>query len=167
MWQRWKMSSYPQKGNFKHNIENQRSAFLCFTAEQQQTKSAGRLTLHSSCRRWGHLSSPSHRAALRGRKKQMREMKSVYSECRGGDVQTKLNQWGETTWISESQDEKERTSKSSTTCRLAVFFFKMCANPLLPTFASPSMFVSKFFTHMQSFLPDTVVFLFLSSVVLI
>lgn len=74
--------------------------FLFYYRAAELTKSTGRLTQHSSCRRWGHLSSPSHRAALRGRRKQTREMKSVYAESRSRNVDTKLNQWGETTWIS-------------------------------------------------------------------
>ncbi len=73
--------------------------FLFYYRAAELTKSTGRLTRRSSCHRWGHLSSPSHRAALRGRGKQTREMKSVYAESGSRNVDTKLNHWGETTWI--------------------------------------------------------------------
>lgn len=74
--------------------------FLFYYRAAELTKSTGRLTLHSSCHRWGHLSSPSHRAALRGKRKQDEGNESVYAESRRGNVDTKLNHWGETTWIS-------------------------------------------------------------------
>ncbi len=74
--------------------------FLFYYRAAELTKSTGRLTRHSSCHRWGRLSSPSHRAALRRRKEQTNEMKSVYAESWRTNVDAKLNLWGEITWIS-------------------------------------------------------------------
>lgn len=66
--------------------------FPLYYAAAELSESAGRLTRHSSCRRWDRLSSPSHRAALRGRRRrQSGEMKSVL--CR--EQRTEMQEhWG-------------------------------------------------------------------------
>lgn len=57
--------------------------FPFYYGAAELSESAGRLTRHSSCRRWDRLSSPSHRAALPGRRKQSGEMKSVLCREQG------------------------------------------------------------------------------------
>lgn len=57
--------------------------FPFYYGAAELSESAGGLTRHSSCRRWDRLSSPSHRAALPGRRKQSGEMKSVLCREQG------------------------------------------------------------------------------------